>query len=141
MIRYMFKYIVFSSLILAASWENQRFVYAKTKATMSFAVTAKLITALVFATWYVQSLYFLNPRFQASNHLLWLSRLVCVLPSRNLRTFVFSRRGSIIIFCIHCCMSPSLLFLSLSFTVNSWNHVETVSLYHDYNFPEQALAT
>ena len=29
---------------------------------------AKLISAFVFATWIVQSLYFLNPKFQASSH-------------------------------------------------------------------------
>ena len=34
--------------------------------------------AFVLATRIVQSLYFLNPKFQASNHLLWLYSLVCV---------------------------------------------------------------
>ena len=33
-------------------------------------LTAKLISVFVFATWIVQSLYFLNPKFQASSHLL-----------------------------------------------------------------------
>ena len=33
-------------------------------------VTAKLIIAFVFATQIEQSLYFLNPKFQASSHLL-----------------------------------------------------------------------
>ena len=41
------------------------FAYAKTKTQISFAVTAKLISAFVFATRIVQSLYFLNPKFQA----------------------------------------------------------------------------
>ena len=40
--------------------------------------TAKLISPFVFATWKVQSLYFQNPNFQASCHLLWLHSLVCV---------------------------------------------------------------
>ena len=31
----------------------------------------------------VQSLYFLNPKFQASSHLLWLYSLVCVRPGRK----------------------------------------------------------
>ena len=39
-------------------------------AFISFAVTVKLISAFVFATRIVQSLYFLNPKFQASSHLL-----------------------------------------------------------------------
>ena len=40
------------------------FAYAKTKTQISFAVTAKLISAFVFATRIVQSLYFLNSEFQ-----------------------------------------------------------------------------
>ena len=46
------------------------FAYAKTKTQISFAVTAKLISAFVFATRIVQSLYFLNPKFQASSNVL-----------------------------------------------------------------------
>ena len=34
----------------------------------------------LFATRIVQSLYFLNPKFQASSHLLWLYSPVCVGP-------------------------------------------------------------
>ena len=40
------------------------FAYAKTKTQISFAVTAKLISAFVFATRIVQSLFFLSPKFQ-----------------------------------------------------------------------------
>ena len=40
----------------------------------------KLISAFVFATQIVQSLFFLNPKFQASSCLLWLYSLVCVGP-------------------------------------------------------------
>ena len=40
--------------------------YAKTKVHISFADTAQLISAFVFATLIVQSLYFLNLKFQAS---------------------------------------------------------------------------
>ena len=50
--------------------ENRLFAYAKTKTQISFAVTAKLISAFVFATRIVQSLYFLNTKLQASSHLL-----------------------------------------------------------------------
>ena len=46
------------------------FAYAKTKAQISFAVTAKLISAFVFATRIVQFLFFLNPKLQASSPLL-----------------------------------------------------------------------
>ena len=48
------------------------FSYAKTKTPVSCAVTAQLISAFVFATRIVHSLYFLNPKFQASSHLLRL---------------------------------------------------------------------
>ena len=80
--------------IWAATWENQIFAYAKTKTQISFAVTAKLISAFVFATSIVQSLCFLNPKFQVSSHLLWLSSPVCVGPGRKPRRPVFWRRGS-----------------------------------------------
>ena len=70
------------------------FAYAKTKTQISFAVTAKLISAFVFASRIVQSLYFLNPKFQASSHLLWLYSPVCVGPGRKHRRLVFSERGS-----------------------------------------------
>ena len=66
----------------------------KTKTQISFAVTAKLISAFVFATRIVQSLYFLFPKFRASSHLVWLYSPVCVGPARKSRRLVFSQRGS-----------------------------------------------
>ena len=44
--------------------------------------------------WIVQSLYYLNPKFQDSSHLLWLQSPVCVGPDRKPRRPVFSQRGS-----------------------------------------------
>ena len=38
----------------------------------------QLISAFIFATQIVQKLYFLNPKFQASSHVLWLYSPVCV---------------------------------------------------------------
>ena len=46
------------------------FAYAKTKTQISFAVTVKLISVFAFATRIVQSLFYLNPKFQASSHIL-----------------------------------------------------------------------
>ena len=66
----------------------------ETKAQISFAVTAKLISVFVYAKRILQSLYYLNPKFQASSHLLWLYSLVCVGPGRKPRKPVFSQRGS-----------------------------------------------
>ena len=73
--------------------KNRIFAYAKTKVQISFAVTPKLISAFVFASRIVQSLYFLNPKFQASSHLLWLYSLVCVGPGRKPQRPIFSRHG------------------------------------------------
>ena len=70
------------------------FAYAKTKTQISCAVTAQMISAFVFATRIVQSLYFLNPIFQASSHLMLLYSPVCVGPGRKPRRPVFSQRGS-----------------------------------------------
>ena len=78
----------------AATWENRIFAYAKTKTQISFAVTAKLISAFVFATPTVQSLSFLNTKFQASSHFLRRRSLVCEGPGRKPRRPVFWRRGS-----------------------------------------------
>ena len=47
-----------------------------------------------FARYIEQSLFYLNPKFQASSHLLWLYRPVCVGPGRKPRRPVFSQRGS-----------------------------------------------
>ena len=59
-------------------WKQRR-----RSASRLFAVTVKLISAFVFATRIVQSLSYLNTKFQASNHLLWLYKPVCVRPDRN----------------------------------------------------------
>ena len=63
--------------------KNLHYAYAKTKAQISFPVTAKLISALVFAIEIVMFLYFPNPNFPASSHLLCLYSSVCVEPVRS----------------------------------------------------------
>ena len=55
---------------------------------------AKLISAFVIATRIVQFLYFLNPKFQASNHLLCLYSCRTCSETTSL---VFSRDGSYMI--------------------------------------------
>ena len=70
------------------------FCICETKTQISCAVTVQLISTFVFATRIVQSLYYLNPKFQASSHLVWLYSLVCVGPGRKPRRPVFSERGS-----------------------------------------------
>ena len=58
------------------------------------SITANLICVFVFATRILQSLYFLNPKFQASSYLLWLYIPVCVAPVQKRRKPLFSQRGS-----------------------------------------------
>ena len=51
----------------------------------------------------VQCLYFLNQKFHASRHLLWLYSPVCVGPGWKPWRPVFSQRGSnIAVFCTKC---------------------------------------
>ena len=57
-------------------------------------LTAKLISAFVFATRIVQFFFYLNPKFQASSSFLSLYRPVFVGPGRKPRRPVFSRCGS-----------------------------------------------
>ena len=56
--------------------------------TVSCAVTARLISTFVFPIRIVQILFFLNPKFQDSSHLLWLHGLLCVRPGRKPRSFL-----------------------------------------------------
>ena len=59
---------------------------------------AQLISAFVFAIRIVQSLYYLNPKFQDSSHLLWLYSPGCIRPGGKPRRPVFSERGSYAIY-------------------------------------------
>ena len=60
-------------------------------------VTAKLISAFVFATRIVHFLFFLNPKFQASSLLLCLYSSVCVRPVRKPHCW-FSHEAALIFF-------------------------------------------
>ena len=88
-------------------YENRLFAYAKTKMQIICAVTAQLISAFVIAMRIVQSLYYLNPKFQASSYLLWLYSPICVEPGQKPRRPVFSQRGS-----YGCLYGPAALVLS-----------------------------
>ena len=73
--------LIKSTLVLGGYWmiiegydlslvmRKPAFAYAKTKMQINCAVTAQLISAFVFAIWIVQSLFSLNPKFQASSNL------------------------------------------------------------------------
>ena len=76
-------------IIWAVSQTNW-FLYMRKKAQISCTVTAQLISALVFAT-YIQSLYFLNPKFKASSHLLMLYSPVCAWSETPKTGFLASR--------------------------------------------------
>ena len=63
--------------------EKTGFLHMRKQRRRSASRTAKLISAFVFASRIVQSLFFLIPKFQASSHLLWLYSPVCVGPGRK----------------------------------------------------------
>ena len=63
----------------------------------------------------MQSLSFLNPKFQASSHLLWLYRLVCVIPGQKPRISVFLCRSSIF---------ACLLFQAVVLVVNFYHRLQ-----------------
>ena len=74
--------------------------------------------AFVFALRIVQSLIYLNPKFQAFSHLLWLYSPVCVGSGRKLRRPVFSQRGSYIKVSL-CGLIISQLFFSTVLLINA----------------------
>ena len=66
-------YIIVAMQQITNEWphgKTQQSAQVKTKAQISFAVTAKLICAFVFATRIVQFLFYLNPKFLASSSFL-----------------------------------------------------------------------
>ena len=63
-------FLVFVNYLILYEPRHEKFAYAKTKAQISFAVTAKLISTFVFATQIVQFFFSLNPEFQCSSLLL-----------------------------------------------------------------------
>ena len=65
-----------------------------TKAQISFAVTAKLISAFVFATRIVQFLFYLNPKFQASSSFPVLVQVGLCRTCSETTLLVFPRGGS-----------------------------------------------
>ena len=76
-------------IVLAAIQDKTVFEHMRYEKTG--AVTAQLSSTFIFATWIVQSLFYLNPKFQASSHLLWVYIQVCVGPGRKPQRPVFSR--------------------------------------------------
>ena len=74
--------------------EKTRFLPMRKQVQISFAVTAKLISAFVFATRIERFLFFPYPKFQVSSHLLYLYSSICVRPGRKSRRPVFSHCGS-----------------------------------------------
>ena len=83
------------------------------------AVTAKLISAFVFATRIVQSLSFLNTKFQASSNFLRRRSLICVGPGRKPRRPVFWRRGSNV---MHNLNTMSINLITLDNCANLFNY-------------------
>ena len=85
---------------------NQFYASAKTKSQINFAVTDRLINTFVFATQIVKYFFFLNLKFQASSHLLWLYSLFCVGPGWKSRKQVFSP-------CVSNCIFDTVMILAI----------------------------
>ena len=62
------------------------------------SVTAQVISAFVFLTQIVQSLFYLNTKFQASSLLEWLYRPVCVRPGPKPKLLVCSCKAHLNLF-------------------------------------------
>ena len=99
------------------------FAYAKTKTQISFAVTAKLISAFVFATQIVQSLYFLKLKFQASSHLLWLYSTVCVRPGGNPEDRFSQNEAHIFLYSGEC-STLALKYMNPNATKRPFRHLD-----------------
>ena len=90
------------SAIIAPSWlyinpsKKLYFAMSRVMRKPAFCICENKDQRLCFRSQIVQSLYFLNPRFHASSHLLWLYSPVCVGPGQKPRRPVFSQRRSIL---------------------------------------------
>ena len=86
----LFAYVKTKAQISCTDTRDFSINIAKLKSQISCTITVQLISDSNFPTLIVKSLYYLNPKFQASSHLLWLySSLVIIftiLPSFNLLT-------------------------------------------------------
>ena len=61
-----------SASVTEYEWHHEETVmHMRKQRRRSALVTTKLISTFVFATWIIRFLYFLDPEFQTSSHLLW----------------------------------------------------------------------
>ena len=74
---FVFRMAPFHLLVVREKW---LFAYTKTKMQISCAL---LTSPFVFAAQKEQSCFFLNPKFQVSNHLLWPHEPVCTKPGHK----------------------------------------------------------
>ena len=103
------------------------FCIAKTKAQISCAMTVHLISAFVFATKIVQSHFFLNPKFSASSHILWMYSPVRVVPGQKPQRQIFLQHGS----------DKSCMQHSMSYCLNFAYKVDLTSLWNsNLNYPK-----
>ena len=79
---------------------------------------AKLISAFDFATCEVQFIYFLNPKFPASSHLLWLLRLVYVGPVQKPHCW-FTHKVSHLLYLPNCSSDNSVRLMHQSFVTTA----------------------
>ena len=76
-------FIMSDSMYLSRLMGKPTICIGENKSADQLRVTAKLISAFVFASLIVQFLFYLNPKFQASSSFLCLYRSFCVGPVRK----------------------------------------------------------
>ena len=79
------------------------YIVCSNKYTDQLCGNRTAISAFVFTTWIVQSLYFLNPKFQASSHLLWLYN-----PDRLCRTWSETLKTGFLMIRLFCHLKHEL---------------------------------
>ena len=64
---------------------KKRFAFAFDEGADQLCISSQLIGVFVFVLRLVLFLFFLDPKFQASSHRLWLQRPGCVIPGQKPR--------------------------------------------------------
>ena len=77
--------MIYVDSFLLISSVTRKHVFANAETKNSSVVTMQLISVFFPTSWIVESLFFLNLKFQASSHLLWLYSPVCVGPGQKPR--------------------------------------------------------
>ena len=90
--------VLFEGILMSLVMRKPAFCICENKDADQLRSDREADQPFVFATQIVQYLFFLNPKFQASSHLLGLYSPVCVGPGQKPRRPVFSQQGSNVVY-------------------------------------------